>query len=120
MLGSFPNAQGRVKRPAISRSAAKIANGGFRTSDEVLSKYREDASRKTEEERLKKERADARVAKRVDTETFVEQTQQGGSRKSGQGGRGRDRGRGRGTGRGRGDGHVMLFTTSGEWEMATG
>lgn len=97
MLGSFLHAQERVTRPASSWSATGIANGRLVSSDKILSKYHDDASRKTKQERLKKQRADARAAKRATREKSSEQSLQGAGSEVGRGGRGCGRGGGRGT-----------------------
>ena len=101
LFGEFLKAQERVTRPAISRSGQGIAHGGLLTCDEVLKRLGEDQRKKEEEERLKKERAEARAIKRAAKEA------QGAMR-----GRGRGRGRGGGRGAGRG-GRATIAAGSG-------
>ena len=48
LFGEFLKAQERVKRPAISRSAQGVTNGGLVTCDEVMEKNRAEEEREKE------------------------------------------------------------------------
>lgn len=72
-LGEILKAQERVTRRSISQSLGGVTNGGLLISEEIVAKYREDASRKRDEGRRKIERADARAGKRAANEVFTDQ-----------------------------------------------
>ena len=100
LFGEFLKVQQRITRPARSRSAKGVVNGGILTRDEVVAEL--------EEETRKKHAAEAaKTGRKAAIEAKIFADAQGGAERRSALGRGTSRdqgGRGRGTGRGGGRG----------------